>query len=539
MDKHYIMALQKPENGRTWDFIAGPYDSSETANANKDYAAQEYSARNNNLEWLAGADIRVVHSDMPLTTALGAIQAKEFEPLAKALAEETHQDEHAARVRDYGEADAASYEQRVREGVAAIPEPKAAPEGMTTEELDRYFERFGPETAKANNAIFADMMRDVSNPPRFEQGSSPEATQESITYRIWQAHDASAAAAGWSAFPADYQPAIDVEAESLKDAYDTTSWGAWWEMDEVKLIAQRPRSTAIGDVITTPDGYAHRVKPEGFDFIDPATEKAKADEPSLERVERQLRDWKHNHSTEFRPDHATGRIGPGTHRWENDAWAVMAEADKLRVMEGELNWGAIGDINDHAKEALLAREVDFSKISREQLNSMYEEVFISTPHAPDERPARRLFDNANYDLAKKDRAPFDEQLAKVRPVTRNLIESVMQDGWPRAAAIVDFGIDSQKNYESLYYPIRNEEIAPAVLDAAMGHGAKLTELVRGAPSNPHKDIEFHTSWDELLGREKPEIKDSDVERSDYERQLLDAVNTRKSQSREKSKGPDR
>lgn len=34
----------------------------------------------------------------------------------KKLAEEIRQDEHAARVRDYGEADAATYEQRVREG---------------------------------------------------------------------------------------------------------------------------------------------------------------------------------------------------------------------------------------------------------------------------------------------------------------------------------------------------------------------------------------------------------------------------------------
>jgi hypothetical protein len=56
---------------------------------------------------------------------------------------------------------------------------------------------------------------------------------------------------------------------------------------------------------------------------------------------------------------------------------------------------------------------------------------------------------------------FDEQLVQVRPVTRQLIESVMLDVWPsHPAVIVDFGIDSQQHYEALYYPIRNREILP-------------------------------------------------------------------------------
>ncbi|MBX6312457.1 MAG: hypothetical protein IRY99_05985 [Isosphaeraceae bacterium] len=90
-------------------------------------------------------------------------------------------------------------------------------------------------------------------------------------------------------------------------------------------------------------------------------------------------------------------------------------------------------------------------------------------------------------------AEFQKQLGQVRPVTRNLIESVMLDAWPRHAAIVDFGLDSQKHYEALYYPIREWEIMPAALDKALGHGGKLTELVREARSNPHRDVEFSTS----------------------------------------------
>jgi hypothetical protein len=96
---------------------------------------------------------------------------------------------------------------------------------------------------------------------------------------------------------------------------------------------------------------------------------------------------------------------------------------------------------------------------------------------------------------------FAEQLLSVRPTTRTLVTSILMDSWPTNAAIVDFGIDSQKHYEALYYPIREAEIMPKELDAALGDGPKLTALVRDAASNPHKDVEFRTSWDLILGRD--------------------------------------
>jgi hypothetical protein len=95
---------------------------------------------------------------------------------------------------------------------------------------------------------------------------------------------------------------------------------------------------------------------------------------------------------------------------------------------------------------------------------------------------------------------FAEQLASVRPTTRHLVTSILLDSWPSHATVVDFGIDSQKHYEALYYPIRQSEIMPLALDAALGDGPKLTAMVRDAASNPHKDVEFHTSWDLILGR---------------------------------------
>lgn len=101
-----------------------------------------------------------------------------------------------------------------------------------------------------------------------------------------------------------------------------------------------------------------------------------------------------------------------------------------------------------------------------------------------------------------DRNPkFAEQLAAARPTTRHLVSSILFDAWPNHAAAVDFGIDSQKHYEALYFPIREGEITPETLDAALGDGPKLTALVREAASNPHKDVEFHTSWDLILCRE--------------------------------------
>jgi len=96
---------------------------------------------------------------------------------------------------------------------------------------------------------------------------------------------------------------------------------------------------------------------------------------------------------------------------------------------------------------------------------------------------------------------FAEQLLSVRDTTRSLVTSILMDAWPNHAAVVDFGIDTQKHYEALYWPIREAEIMPKALDAALGDGPKLTTMTREAASNPHKDVEFHTSWDLILGRE--------------------------------------
>ena len=85
----------------------------------------------------------------------------------------------------------------------------------------------------------------------------------------------------------------------------------------------------------------------------------------------------------------------------------------------------------------------------------------------------------------------------IRPVTQALFNAVMFDIRPRASAIVDFGIDTQEHYEALHAGVRAGEVTIDQLDAALGSGPKLTALVRSAPSNPHPDIVFRTSYDAL------------------------------------------
>lgn len=92
---------------------------------------------------------------------------------------------------------------------------------------------------------------------------------------------------------------------------------------------------------------------------------------------------------------------------------------------------------------------------------------------------------------------FDED-SSVRALTQHLFDAILSDVWPEAAAaIVDFGLESQEHYEALYYPLRAGEIALEQLDDALGNGLKLTALVRSACSNPHQGIVFHTPYDDM------------------------------------------
>jgi hypothetical protein len=89
------------------------------------------------------------------------------------------------------------------------------------------------------------------------------------------------------------------------------------------------------------------------------------------------------------------------------------------------------------------------------------------------------------------------KMTMLRNNTRNLVEAIWADKWPRQGAVVDFGLRSQAHCEALYYGVRDAQIMPEQLDAALGRGEALTTLVRSARSNPHRDIQYRTNWGDL------------------------------------------
>jgi hypothetical protein len=103
--------------------------------------------------------------------------------------------------------------------------------------------------------------------------------------------------------------------------------------------------------------------------------------------------------------------------------------------------------------------------------------------------------------------------SRIGDTTRNLVESVLLDVWPRQAAIAEFGIRTQEHLEALYHPLRHGEITPEQVDAARGDGRQLTELVNAAPHNPHKGIEFRIDSADLA----PERVGSDGKRAEPQR----------------------
>ena len=84
--------------------------------------------------------------------------------------------------------------------------------------------------------------------------------------------------------------------------------------------------------------------------------------------------------------------------------------------------------------------------------------------------------------------------------SKGLFDAIMMDIMPRASVTVDFGIDSKKHYEALYYPIRSGEIDLQDLERVVGDGPAITDLVRKSKGNPHRNITFTTSYDGKYGQ---------------------------------------
>ena len=91
---------------------------------------------------------------------------------------------------------------------------------------------------------------------------------------------------------------------------------------------------------------------------------------------------------------------------------------------------------------MLSREVDFAKITPEQLKFVYEDIAFDKMEPADPAVAQTLFDRSRARTGTR----------HIRDTTRNLVESLMLDVWPRAGAIVDFGLKSQEHYEAAISP---------------------------------------------------------------------------------------
>lgn len=102
--------------------------------------------------------------------------------------------------------------------------------------------------------------------------------------------------------------------------------------------------------------------------------------------------------------------------------------------------------------------------------------------------------------------------ANLRPVTQTLIYAMVLDVWPGGAVIVDFGLVSAEHYEAVFYAFRHGDVTKADLDAALGNGPKLTELMRNAPHNPHRDknLVFSTPWDGLDPKGRDRLSRSEI-----------------------------
>lgn len=164
---------------------------------------------------------------------------------------------------------------------------------------------------------------------------------------------------------------------------------AYFEQDKLAFRAMAQAKIASG---TSPsynmdlDGVQGPYEPQRI----PTPE---CSESPIERVERQLREYKASHA----PPERDARLPPGTlgnlvlglmdHSFESG----LSEAGKLRVLEGEIDWTGV---SDEDRAAVLAREVDFTGITPEQFDFVYEDIEFDRFDPVDASVARALFTQA-------------------------------------------------------------------------------------------------------------------------------------------------
>jgi hypothetical protein len=304
----------------------------------------------------------------------------------RALAEEIRRDEFAARVRDYGEADAATYDARMAEayrhralalglaGSAARPPIADAELERLLDELERgWAEGHGTRDNPSGPLDEADRRNTTGHhgdgAPRREPsagasrspGDSLFSSDEPVGFQVWHK------------LRQRYEFVASVESNALGAIMMTThgfmGYERWPDNPAASAAPGEHRSTDIGDVLIGRDGQSLeisaddglRLKPIAHVDRIPSDGKgtlAGREETPLERVERQLRDRKIDHAS----------------FWED----AFNEAGRLRVLEGEFDWTGVAARD---KKAVIAREVDFSKITPEEFEAAYQNLVPLPPPA--------------------------------------------------------------------------------------------------------------------------------------------------------------
>jgi hypothetical protein len=176
-------------------------------------------------------------------------------------------------------------------------------------------------------------------------------------------------------------------------------------------------------------------------------------------------------------------------------WSQATEERKLQniVWESMSVWPGPEDtrpIQDEATLAVIEQNVDYSKLPDDLRDSLSNLRGRENIGGELQRLAGFEYDDyGDMPDSRNDNRP-------VRPLTEQLIAAVLLDIWPGNAAIIDFGIDSDRHLGALQFAIKFGEVTPEELDLAMGDGAKLTEIVQRG-DNPYRDVTFRTSWDKL------------------------------------------
>src|SRR5262249_5908145 len=137
-------------------------------------------------------------------------------------------------------------------------------------------------------------------------------------------------------------------------------------------------------------------------------------------------------------------------------WSDWNEAQRLAGLLDLIPWDGV-DKTD--KQRLLEREVDFSKVAPEDQRLMLGEVW----HQNDSEPVAGVPDDFRHEGFETQASP-EGQAQPVRPLTQQLIECCYLDIWPGNAAVVDFGIDSDRHLGALQFAIREELVTPQELD---------------------------------------------------------------------------